>query len=275
MGKTRRGRALFDLLDQEQTDAAEKLKIPGWFDGHRTEREAPIRMDRERGASTRGADDEGDETAPLIEFDGGYVRLTLSSLFAAAAAFALLAVLTTVFQAGRHMGYQAGARRGFEEGRVAALADGGDEMAAARSQVPATHLIAALAPEGSSSAGAPNRASEAEPALETAGATSASGQWVRDHTYIVVQEFRPDRQQDVEPARAFLEERGIGTSPVTFDSGRIQLVTRTGFDRSDDAGRRQADELLQRVRTLGSEYYASGGGYKLEGYFKTLKEDHW
>jgi hypothetical protein len=36
-----------------------------------------------------------------------------------------------------------------------------------------------------------------------------------------------------------------------------------------------AEELLKKLHAVGSKYYAGGGGYKLEGYFKTLKSDRW
>lgn len=281
MGKSRRGRALFDLLDQEQAEAAERLKIPSWWDGHRTgeaQPEAPIRMSSGSESPPPGPAMPGAESAPLAEFDGGFLRFRLSSTMAAAAAFALLAILVTVYQAGRHLGFQAGARRGYEDGRIAALASPDAGLSAARQQAPATHLIASLGTTGAASPGVTpkpgNEASKAE--VAPGGELSNPGSpWVRDRTYVVVQEFRADRAEDAEKARQFLEEHGVIAEQVALAGGGWQLITRQGFDRTDSAQREQADELLRKIHQLGGEYYTAGGGYKLEGYFRTLKNDRW
>jgi len=62
---------------------------------------------------------------------------------------------------------------------------------------------------------------------------------------------------------------------VRLSNGATQLITTQGYNRRDPTQHQMADQLLEKTRTLGAQYYAAGGGYKLEGYFKSLKSDTW
>ncbi|MCH8146823.1 MAG: hypothetical protein IH987_02380 [Planctomycetes bacterium] len=57
--------------------------------------------------------------------------------------------------------------------------------------------------------------------------------------------------------------------------GSIQLITTQGFNRRDPAQKQMAAAALEEVHKIGKLFYAQGGGYKLKGYFKTLKGDAW
>ena len=57
--------------------------------------------------------------------------------------------------------------------------------------------------------------------------------------------------------------------------GSIQLITTQGFNRRDAAQKQMAAAALEEVHKIGKRFYAQGGGYKLKGYFKTLKGDAW
>ena len=107
-----------------------------------------------------------------------------------------------------------------------------------------------------------------------AAAAAASG-CMRDLTYIVAQEFAPGREEDARRAGAFVGERGIAVDIVRLDGGAMQLITLQGYNHKDAAQKKLADELLKKQRAAGAEYFASGGGYKLEGYYRTLKRDKW
>ena len=89
----------------------------------------------------------------------------------------------------------------------------------------------------------------------------------------MAQEFTAGHADSARQAKAFLDGRGITTELVQYPSGSVQLITTQGYNRNDPTQRRLADELLNKVRAAGAEFFAQGGGYKLEGYFKTLKQD--
>jgi len=91
----------------------------------------------------------------------------------------------------------------------------------------------------------------------------------------VAQGFAAGREADAEEARVFLAANGVDAAVVPLDSGGTRLITTQGFNRNDPTQRTLADQLIDRIRALGAEYYRSGGGYKLEGYFATLKGDRW
>jgi len=66
-----------------------------------------------------------------------------------------------------------------------------------------------------------------------------------------------------------------GNSRVRLPGGAIQLITKQGYNQKDSTQRQLAENLLEREHRIGREYFASGGGYRLEGYFKTLKGVTW
>jgi hypothetical protein len=184
--------------------------------------------------------------------------------------FVLLVIVFGSFEVGRRFGDRMGFRRGHVAGRASYSADALSEIEAARRQPPATHLLDPLRADA-----AGDRA--AAEALPGAPVANSSGQptWVRGYTYIVVQEFSAGRRRDARQAQAFLAEHDLETEIVEYPSGAIQLITTQGYNRRDPTQRRLADQLQERVHQLGAQYFAAGGGYRLEGYFKSLKGDAW
>ena len=118
------------------------------------------------------------------------------------------------------------------------------------------------------------KAAAAAPAKLPVNAAPAAG-WVRDQTYIVVQEFPAANVEKARHAREFLGQRGVNTELVSLNNDTTLLIATQGYNHKDPAQKRLAEQLLEKVRTIGTQYYAAGGGYKLEGYYKTLKRDNW
>ena len=274
MPRSKRGPALFDLLSQDeatepQTDNLQERRDPGQESRDATgaapslpeTASSPVKPREER--SNAGGD------GPFIELDGDRIRISLTSVTAAVAVFAAMVIALGVFEFGRRLGDQGGFKRGHATGRASYVADAVSDIEAARSQPPATELISDLL---------------REPAADTAVADAVTGEkaadsegpdWIQDHTYIVAQEFSAGRRDDAQRAREFLTEHGVATELVCYPSGAIQLITAQGYNREDRTQREMSDQLLEKVHDVGAQYFASGGGYKLEGYFKTLKGDSW
>jgi hypothetical protein len=140
-----------------------------------------------------------------------------------------------------------------------------DEITAARQQDPATRLVDDLADAANASASDPAESGISRPQADA---------WVSGLTYVIVQEFAAANSIHAETAQRFLADRGIETMAVGLASGGTQLITKQGYNRRDATQRQLADEFLEKVHETGKSYYASGGGYRLEGYFK-LRRDRW
>ena len=288
MAKAKRGPALFELLTDEG-GATGGVKVPSWWSRHtqltdlraaRAARAAvePPPVFEEAPRST------GDQSPPrpLFEVDGDHVRLSLTSVTAAVAVFLGLALILAAYGLGSQRGDVGGYRRGFDAGRVDGGSATGNEIAALRNQPPASHLVGSLLQETgakpTSSAVREDRpavkAAAAAPAKLPVNAAPAAG-WVRDQTYIVVQEFPAANVEKARHAREFLGQRGVNTELVSLNNDTTLLIATQGYNHKDPAQKRLAEQLLEKVRTIGTQYYAAGGGYKLEGYYKTLKRDNW
>lgn len=276
MTKRKSGPALFDLITKEGADSAEALKVPGWWGRGRGKRaaEAPDR------AISHGKREEAPLRAEkpiqvrpdpvrFLELQGDRFRVSFTSVTAALGIFVALVVVLGAFEVGRRIHDQTAYRQGFDAGREWYAAEALTEVETAQRQPPALGVIEDLLADGGTVAGPAETLSGQE---ATAGAVPP---WIRNYTYIVAQEFSAGLEEDARKAQRHLAQSGIGSKLVKFASGRLQLITTQGYDRSDPPQRRLADELLKKLHTLGSEYFAGGGGYKLEGYFKTLKSDSW
>jgi hypothetical protein len=222
----------------------------------------------------------------LVELDGDRLRVNLTPVTAAIAVFVICLAALAAFVVGQRWGDKAGFARGFASGRDSYTVGTLDAIEAARNQPPATHLVTPLLED------APARSSGGERVAEPSGrgggglnpvgrvannaapAVAAVG-WVRDLTYVVAQEFAAGREDHARRAQAFLAERGIESGIVRLDSGAMQLITLQGYNHKEPAQKKLADDLLKKERAAGAEYFATGGGYKLEGYYKTLKRDQW
>jgi hypothetical protein len=265
--KPKRGTALFDLLAQEEEEGTTPLQVPGWWRREGASPEAADAAPPGRAAeSGRIEPTEAPirEDVPFIEQDGERIRVSFTAVTAAVAVFACVVVMLGVFELGRMIGNRSGVKQGAAAARASYASETMNEIEAARRQPPATHLVE-------------NLLSRAGPVPNTETGTAAAEvggpKWIRDYTYVVAQEFTAGHADSARQAKAFLEGRGITTELVRYPSGSVQLITTQGYNRSDPTQRRLADELLNKVRGAGAEFFAQGGGYKLEGYFKTLKQD--
>lgn len=271
------GPALFDLLGPTQEDVNRSLRVPEQAGARSTEPvaaetpppERAIVPGRPRAPGARPGPSPPTSSRrrrPLMEFDDECVHLSLTSVRAAVAVFVLLVGLLGVYELGRTNGRVSGFGDGHRAGRASFEADATSEVEAARHRPPASHLVEGLlqSDPGSTEAQAPDNSTRENAAS-----------WVQGHTYVVAQEFAPHAHADVEQARAFLRSKGIDTTAIALDTDWFQLITTQGFDRSDPVQRDLADRLLAKVHEAGIAYYADGGGYKLEGYFKTLRKQSW
>lgn len=288
MAKAKRGPALFELLGDEGS-AAGGVKVPSWWsrqipltDLHaaRVSRAAaeppPVYEDSTRSTGDRSP------LRPLFEIDRDRVLLSLTSVTAAIAVFLGLATVLAAYGLGARRGDVGGFRRGFDAGRADVASTVGDEITALRNQPPASHLVGGLLQETGAKP-ASSGAREDRPAMKAvasapanlpASAAPAAG-WVRNLTYIVVQEFSATNVEKARHAREFLAQRGVNTELVPLNNDTTLLIATQGYNHKDPAQKRLAEQLLEKVRTIGTQYYAAGGGYKLDGYYKTLKRDNW
>jgi hypothetical protein len=211
---------------------------------------------------------EAGRKVPFMELDGERIRVSFTSLTAALAVFAAVVLLLGAFELGRHNGDRAGFARGNAVSRASLGAEALSEIEAARREAPNLRVVDALLTERA--APTPD-----DPVERLEASHTPTPRWVRDHTYIVAQEFSGGHGDDAVRAQAFLERYGVATELIQYPSGAIQLITAQGYNRTDETQRQMADRFLEKVRAVGVEYFAQGGGYKLEGYFKTLKGDSW
>ena len=144
-----------------------------------------------------------------------------------------------------------------------------NEIDSARNQPPATHVVRSLMTSPDNSKPRNTITSKKSNAIDGAA------HWVRGFTYIVAQEFGRDYKLHADRAQLFLADHGVDTAKIVLPSGSVQLITIQGFNRSDETHRMMADQLLDKIHKIGTQYFSSGGGYRLQGYFKTLKNDSW
>jgi hypothetical protein len=209
-----------------------------------------------------------EESAPFFEIVAGRVRVSLTSAIAAAVVFVAMVTVLVGYELGMRSGEKGGFGRGYEAGRASYAAEAVDEIELARAQPPAVHLTRSLRAE----------AAPAGQSNERAGASAAvfgTAEWIRDYTYIVAQEFAAGRTEDAQRAREYLATRGIATALVALSNGAVQLITEQGYNLKDSTQKQLAARLLEQQHEVGSQYFASGGGYRLQGYFRTLKSDSW
>jgi len=283
MSRPRGGTALFDLLEEGTAGPAGPAagaSTPA-AKGSSGSAPTPVAGDElpvvlgtasRRGAGQHGGGASGGDTGqPLVEVDDDCVRVSLTSVRTAIIVFVLIALVAGAFEIGQTRGHKTGFARGFEAGRASYAADTLTEIEAARLKPPSPDIASGLL------AGAPATALQAyDEATGRDSSKDADGaSWVPGHTYIVAQGFSSGRESDARAAQAFLASRGIETTLVRFDSGAMQLITREGFNRTDAAQRALADRLLEQTHDAGTDYFASGGGYKLDGYFATFTGDRW
>lgn len=270
MQKPKRGRALFDLLSDEREEITDLLKRgTRWSHAKAREPDTPVKqVDPQAGAA--GLRLAGSKAG--IRFDKGWLvlegrqlRLSLTPVSGAVVIFVVVLLLTAAFMIGSRSGWKGGLRAGYQEGLASYGSDQMSEVEIARNQPAASHLVRDLLESPP--------VATVEP-IAAPGVQDRPG-WTRDHTYIVAQEFSGSRGDDAEAARVFLSEHGIETVVVRFASGALQLITAQGYDHQNPAQKVRGEELLRQLHAVGAKYYRSGGGYKLEGYFRKLTSDRW
>ncbi len=286
MAKARRGPALFELLGEAGGQTLTTAKTPRWWSGgtrsgdrhaSRAARAQAPALESKPGVTDASPPGEG-----IVNLRGDRVHISLTSVSAAVVVFLALGLVGGAYVIGGRAGDRAGFQRGYQTGRNA-VDPAADEVLAARSQTPATDVIAPLlanAPRGTEPAASRKSSADPVPRSTSAspnvvGTAARPAGWTRDFTYIVVQEFPTGAAEKSRLAQQFLEQRGIPTAVVSLPNGAVQLTTTQGFDHRDANERKLSDQFLGRIRALGSEFYAAGGGYRLEGYHKTLKRDQW
>ena len=275
MRKRKSGPALFDVLSRERDTTSDPLEVPPWWSsGGVLARPKPVRLlGHGNVAGSSGLTDEVPagmgESIPFLDLVGGRMRVSFTSVSAAAGVFLVLVAILAGFELGRRSGDDAGFSRGYEAGRVSYAAEAMDEIQVARSQPPVTQLVQSLLPGPGMNLGQGNAR------MERRAAEGQSTVWIRDHTYIVAQEFAAERTEDVQHAQEYLEKHGIATALVRLPGGALQLITKQGYNQKDPIQKQLAEQLLGKEHGVGSKYFAAGGGYRLKGYFRTLKGDTW
>ncbi len=288
--KAKNRTTLFDLLERRQArKRAAGAAARGRSPDIQTELEAPkgqtitLTADRKPSERLDAHTAEPEPTVELdspepvaservIELDDDRVRISLTSVGCAVVVFAVAVLAVGAFDLGRRRGDGKGFGRGYEAGRASYAADTVSEIETARNQPPATHLVASLLERPDQDQ---EEAQDDKRTAQDSDMNRSTGAWIRGYTYIVAQEFGSAHLNDAPGAQDFLAGHGIESALVQTPRGSAQLITIQGFDRSDTTQRKMADQLLQKVHAVGAQYYADGGGYKLEGYFKTLKNDRW
>lgn len=289
MAKSKSGTALFDLLNKGDTAPEEQLQVPGWWSkkqdqkadespelDHETEPEQIIpSASAEEASESDSFSDFSDEVLPtetrrsFIVMDGEKIRVSFTSYSGAIALFIVMIVLLGTYEFGRTRGQRLGFTTGYDSGKLSFVADTMNEIENARKQPPATHIVRSLMT--SLDISNPRKTVTPDQSITIAG----TAHWIRGFTYIVAQEFGRDYKQHADRAQLFLSDHGVDTAKIVLPRGSVQLITTQGFNRSDETQRMMADQLLNKIHTIGTQYFSSGGGYRLQGYFKTLKNDSW
>ncbi len=269
MQKSKRGEALFDKLSREGGEISDFLRQGSRWSRRRADHEQDPRP-CESGLRLVASRDRFEDGETWICLEGQCLRVRLAARGGAILLFLGVVLLASCFVVGRSSGRQAGLRIGFEQGQASVEAAPPSEIELARAMPAVSGLVEDLLP------GAP---AHSQPAVISA--PSASGprgvgqQWIRGHTYVVAQEFRAGHKVDAQAAQDYLAVKGIPTAVVRFPSGSLQLITTQGFDRGKASQRKLADKLLAKVHGVGKKYYASGGRYRLQGYFRKLTAQSW
>ncbi len=283
MRKSKRGPSLFDLLEESDNPAANGIQGAGaptaqpTGDGRMGELQGPAPTPVVAASDRPVTGEATARSARLLELDGDRVLVSLTSATGAAAVFAAAVVLIAIYGWGYSRGEDSGVRAGYDAGRASYAAGTASEIEAARSTPPVTYLVGGLLEEtgGTGPPASDVTGAQATTDGDARSTEPAAAEWIRGYTYVVAQEFSVRHADDAGRAREFLAEGGIETATVRLPGGGVQLITAQGYDRSDPTQKRMAEQLLEKVRTIGTRYYSAGGGYKFDGYFKTLKRDNW
>lgn len=267
MAKSKTGPALFDLIDdsdgftgiQGQSLPRPLRKDTTGVLAQQQVLDVPIRPDKPRRTApkTVGA------KPPIMAIDDDRLVISLGTVQAGLALFALLILVVASYEIGRQGGVASGIKEGYVAGRQSFEAGAISDIESARAAPPQSELVSPLLAEGGGLV---------EPGRNERVRTP---RWIPGHTYVVIQNFGSGHQADAERARDFLADYGIESVIVGEEDAGQKLVTATGFDRRDAAQRKLSDSQLERVQQAGKDFFASGGKYRLEGYLDTFKAGEW
>lgn len=207
---------------------------------------------------------------PPVRWTGERLVVSLSRRGLLAVAAIVVVALLVAVDAGRRFDSSASYQRGVTEGRHSYESQTLSEIERARQRPPATGLIEPLTDAGASVGD--NRSSEPAPPATPSGDAPV---WVRDNTYVVVQEFLPGHADDAAHVQDFMRQHGVATEIVQRANGSAMLITRQGYNLADPDQKELAEGFRKRIHQLGQQYRREGGRYALEGYFKTLRGESW
>ncbi len=279
MPRSKRGPALIELIH-----AGSATGVPAWWqsaDAPQPPSDTGTPADSlPTPTPTTGHPKPGEPAAPLATVRGERIVFSLSSVSAGVAVFILIVIVGLGFVVGKNVGHASGVTEGFESGKRSVSAGAISEIEAARRSAPNTEIFADLgsSPVTPNAAAAGRRAGQpvapqANPPTEQ---PNTRGPWVRDHTYIVVQEFKSEDKDQAEAAKLFLHDHDV-ESVILESKGdyRYRLVATKGFNREDPAQRRWCDQYHAKIRELGNQFVKAGGRYDLQGYQKKLTGNRW
>lgn len=293
MPKSKNAPALFEVLEKGTAPGTPKLGIPGppplllgrskppkaapppAKDPPRPKVQEDTALKIPGKAASRGSSAGSERGGTgFFEYDGERIRLSLTTLGATALISTLVILVAGTYEIGRERGFNVGHR----EGKAWFQADAMDDIEAARAGPAQSGVIGSLLTESN---GASDPAGDPSTELVQAelgsfgGAVPTTPVWVRGNTYILVQNFLPSSGRDVDRAKEYLAQHGVETSIIGQPGSHRQLVTTQGYNHRDADQKALNEKLRQRVHAIGDKYFSAGGGYKLEGYFKTLTKDSW
>lgn len=269
MAKSKRGPSLFEKLKRTEGPPRSPARVRS-----RPIVSPAVPSDGETGGGSTGSPRRGPGLSEVpdsagervVSFDGDHLRFSFTSGYAALVIFIAVGCLSGMYWLGERHGSKLGTLEGYQRGRTSYRSQVADEIAAARQQEPASQLVTGLVDHADSTAAGRTDSTPLQlPAAQ-------GNPWVAGLTYIVVQEFSATNGAHVETAQRFLAERDIETVAVQLESGSTQLITKQGYNRRDATQRHLADKFLEKVHETGKSYYATGGGYRLEGYFKLRRD---
>ena len=292
MAKSKHGPALFELYDkaqvrnqprpaEESPPVGETPAAPSASALRQTVASLAKTISGWRGG--QGSDESASSApplppGPLVAVEGGRVRISLGARSGALAVFIVVLLGCGVFSSGRWLGYQVGLADGQDRERQEVQRLSNDQIAEARRSEPVSDLFDGIGQSPVS------RSAEAKPVTPvlpkpvppaTPPPAAKSATWVKGATYIVVQEFRSDAGQDATRAQEYLAQQGIESAVVGSPQKGFRLIATPGFNMADASQKELGEKLKERIKNVGKQYYESGGRYKLEGYFRTLKSDSW
>jgi len=287
MRKKRHGPALFELLE----DRGASIFKPLSNKLRQTSRVAPQPTIERSTPKSDQSSSEPPSTSPAsagpwISLDGDRIRIALRSVSLAATLFVFILSLLLAYGLGTRQGEHRGLQKALAVQNSPAEKSNPDDIATVRELRPSPDLIKDIAagtqrpaPQTANPGREPISLSAQEkdnrPSTAPVRQERPAVSWVKDDTYIVAQEMPAAAMASAQAAQEFLARGGVQTTIVKPNDRTLLLMTTHGYNHKDAAEKRHSEQLLERIRALGTEFYAAGGGYKLEGYFRTLKRDSW